>query len=49
MLTIGDVEVENKNLSVRTRENKVVGQMEVEEFINAIMKEFEEKSLTSSF
>jgi threonyl-tRNA synthetase len=49
MLTIGDVEMENKTLSVRTRENKVVGEMSVEAFLQAITKEFEEKSLVSSF
>ena len=49
MLTIGDVEMENKTLSVRTRDNKVVGEMSVDSFIQAIEKEFSEKSLTSSF
>ena len=49
MLTIGDVEMENKTLSVRTRDNKVVGEMNVDAFIEAITKEFNEKSLNSSF
>ncbi len=49
MLTIGDVEMENKTLSVRTRDNKVIGEMNVEAFIEAISKEFNEKNLNSSF
>lgn len=49
MLTVGDVEMENKTLSVRTRDNRVIGEMNVEEFMFSIKKEFEEKSLVSSF
>jgi threonyl-tRNA synthetase len=49
MLTIGDIEMENKTLSVRTRDNLVVGEMSVEAFMEALKSEFEEKSLVSSF
>jgi threonyl-tRNA synthetase len=47
ILTVGDKEVEAKNISVRTRDNVVHGEMDVEVFAATILKEREEKMLAS--
>lgn len=49
ILTVGDKEVEAKNISVRTRDNVVHGAMEVDSFLEKIMKERETRALTSPF
>ncbi len=49
MLTVGDKELENKTMNVRTRDNIVHGEMPLSEFMDAIKKESETKSLTSHF
>ena len=47
MLTVGDKELENRTISVRTRDNVVHGELQMAQFIEAIEKESREKSLTS--
>lgn len=49
MLTIGDKECENKTITVRTRNNNVVGEMKVDEFLEKVYREYTDKSLTSPF
>lgn len=49
MLTVGDKEMENKTVNLRTRDNVVRGEISVQEFLKAIEKERESKSLTSAF
>ncbi|MEI8364917.1 MAG: threonine--tRNA ligase [Parachlamydiaceae bacterium] len=49
MLTIGDKEVENKTLNVRTRDNIVHGEVTLEAFLQAIFKEKNERRLTSPY
>lgn len=39
ILVIGDQEVENKTINVRTRENEVLGEKQVDEFIKDLQKE----------
>lgn len=47
MLTIGDKELENRSLNLRTRDNVVHGEISLEHFLEAIAKEKRERSLTS--
>lgn len=47
ILTVGDKEVEEKNISVRTRDNVVHGQMDTDAFMALICEERERKSLNS--
>lgn len=47
MLTIGDKEVENKTVALRTRDNALHGEMTIETFLEAICKERENRSLSS--
>ena len=49
MLTVGDKEIENRNVTLRTRDNVVHGEMDLEKFLLAITKENEEKALESPF
>jgi threonyl-tRNA synthetase len=49
MLTIGDKEVENKTISLRTRDNVVHGEMKLEDFLSAIVKERDTRALMSPF
>lgn len=49
ILTIGDKEVENKTVNLRTRDNTVHGEVEIDAFIEAIKTEKEERSLTSPY
>lgn len=49
MLTIGDKELENRTINLRTRDNVVHGELKLDAFIDSIKKENEEKSLTSHF
>jgi threonyl-tRNA synthetase len=49
MLTIGDQEVENKTLSLRTRDNVVHGEMSLDHFLEKITTEREERTLSSPF
>jgi len=47
ILTVGDKEVEEKNISVRTRDNVVHGQMDIDAFLSLINGERAQKSLCS--
>jgi threonyl-tRNA synthetase len=49
ILTIGDKEMENKSMNLRTRDNVVHGEVNVDEFIETITKERNERSLTSPY
>lgn len=49
ILTIGDQEIEKQNISLRTRENVVVGEISVDEFIKTISQEKRERKLSSSY
>ena len=49
MLTIGDLECENKTVSLRSRENVVYGEMPVKQFLETAVKEFKDRSLHSYF
>ncbi len=49
MLTIGDKEVENKTISLRTRDNVVHGEMNIDDFLIKILEEKNKKSLMSIF
>jgi len=49
ILVVGDKEIESKTVTVRTRDNKIIGSKETEDFIKTISKEIEERSLKSVF
>ncbi len=49
MLTVGDKEMENGTIALRTRDNVVHGEMSLETFLDAIKKELTEKALVSHF
>lgn len=49
ILTVGDQEVEHRKINLRTRENAVLGEVEVDEFITIIQKEKDERSLVSPY
>jgi threonyl-tRNA synthetase len=49
MITIGDKEVENKKIALRTRDNIVIHDLDIDEFICKITNENNERSLSSSF
>lgn len=47
MLTIGDAEMENHSINVRTRDNVVHGEMKLESFLAVAVQEKKSRSLTS--
>ena len=49
MLTVGDKELENRTINLRTRDNVVHGQIELKDFISAIERENGTKSLLSPY
>lgn len=49
MLTVGDKEVADKMVALRTRDNVVHGELDLEEFLEKIVKERDSRSLTSAF
>lgn len=49
MLTIGDKEMENHSLNLRTRDNVVHGEMKLEPFLEALVKERNTRTLQPSF
>lgn len=49
MLTVGDKEMENGTVGLRTRDNVVHGEIALQAFLEKISKELQSKSLTSSF
>jgi threonyl-tRNA synthetase len=49
MLTIGDKELENKSVNLRTRDNVVRGEMNVDDLIKTLEEEKKTRSLSSPF
>lgn len=49
MLTIGDQELEHRTVSLRTRDNKVIGELVLEEFLKKIEQERKTRSLHSVY
>ncbi len=49
ILTIGDKEMEHKTVNLRTRDNQIHGEIQVPDFIIAIQKEYNERSLESPY
>lgn len=49
MLTVGDKEIENNTVTLRTRDNIVRGEMDVSSFLKTLEKELQERSLNSYF
>lgn len=49
ILTIGDQEVENQSATLRTRDNALHGEIKIEEFIQKLVKEREERSQNSPY
>lgn len=49
MLTIGDKEVENRSLNLRTRDNVVHGEVKLEPFLEALIQEKKSRSLKGSY
>lgn len=49
MLTVGDKELENNTISVRTRDNVVHGEITIDEFVKKLTVEKETKALMSLF
>ncbi|MDE3056256.1 MAG: threonine--tRNA ligase [Verrucomicrobiota bacterium] len=49
MLTVGDQEVEHRTISLRTRGQKMQGEVDISEFLAKVVKEKEERALLSPF
>jgi threonyl-tRNA synthetase len=49
ILTVGDKEMEHKTINLRTRDNVVHGEMNIDDFIQAIKKERKARDLRSPF
>ncbi|MCP5492287.1 MAG: threonine--tRNA ligase [Chlamydiales bacterium] len=49
MLTVGDQEVENNTVTVRTRDNVVHGELKVKDFAATITKELKSRALSSPY
>ena len=49
ILTVGDQEVENKTANLRTRDNVVHGEIEIESFINTVEREIASRAPASSY
>ena len=49
MLTLGDQEVDNQTINLRTRDNIVHGELNLEDFIKKIKEEFDKRKLVSLF
>jgi threonyl-tRNA synthetase len=49
MVTVGDQEVTNNKISLRTRNNVVLGEMALSEFLKTMAQERDEKALSSPF
>jgi len=43
ILVVGDKEIQNKTVNVRTRDNKILGEVKVDEFLKQLLKEIEDK------
>jgi threonyl-tRNA synthetase len=49
MLTLGDQEVDNRTINLRTRDNVVHGELNLEDFILKIKEELDKRKLVSLF
>lgn len=49
LLTVGDKEVENKTIALRTRDNVVHGEIDISHFLDKVVKERNERALMSPF
>lgn len=49
ILTIGDKEVENKTANLRTRDNAVIGEVDIAEFLQRVIVERKERALASPY
>ena len=49
LLTVGDKEVENKTVALRTRDNVVHGEIDISDFLDKVVKERDERALMSPF
>ena len=49
MLTVGDKEVENKTIALRTRDNVVHGEVAIDDFLKNCTIEYKERKLTSPY
>src|SRR3989344_454000 len=49
MLTVGDKEIENKTVALRTRDNIVHGEVDISDFLAKVIKERDERALMSPF
>ncbi|MCB1106806.1 MAG: threonine--tRNA ligase [Chlamydiia bacterium] len=49
MLTVGDKEVQNKTIALRTRDNVVHGEIKLEDFLKKCTIEYKERKLTSPY
>ncbi len=49
MLTIGDKEIEDKTVSLRTRDNIVHGAVDISDFLAKVVAEREKKALMSPY
>ncbi len=45
MLTVGDKEVENKTVALRTRDNVVHGEVDISDFLAKVVNERDDKSI----
>jgi threonyl-tRNA synthetase len=49
MLTVGDKEVENKTVALRTRDNVVHGEVDISDFLAKVVKERDDRALMSPY
>jgi len=49
ILTVGDQEVEHKSANLRTRNNQVLGEIDIDQFLNTINQEKQERCLESAY
>lgn len=49
IITVGDQEVEHNTLNLRTRDNHVHGEVQLEDFLKAVLEEKRTRSLTSPY
>ncbi len=49
LLTVGDKEMENKTIALRTRDNVVHGEIDISDFLAKVVKERDERALMSPF
>ena len=49
MLTVGDKEVENRTVALRTRDNVVHGEIDISDFLDKVVKERDTRALMSPF